>query len=409
MSTTPDRIHLSPPDMTWRERESLLHAFDSNWIAPVGPAIDEFEARLRSVTATEDAVALTSGTAALHLGLLALGVGPGDIVVVPTVTFIATANVVRYVGAIPHFVDCEPISGNIDPAALTQALGDLQQAGHRAKAVITVDLYGACPNYSEIESICNRYAVPILEDAAESIGASHQGRPAGSFGRLAALSFNGNKLITTGGGGALVGPRSLIDKARHLASQARMPAPHFEHDQVGYAYKMSNLLAAVGVAQLERLDLLVGRTRNIHLRYLEAFHHFPGLKVAPQDHHGGRGNGWLTVLMTDPTRHRSPADLCRLLNDQQIEARPAWKPMHLQAPYQECAITGGAHARDHFLRGICLPSGSSMTDADQQRVIDAMIQLLRPRHGELELDEIDLSRGPTRPRPDNPPSIRRVA
>ena len=395
--------------MTWRERESLLQAFESNWIAPIGPAIDEFEARLRSITATEDAVALTSGTAALHLGLLSLGVGPGDVVVVPTVTFIATANVVRYVNAIPHFVDCDPITGNMDPAALAQALGDLQRSGHRAKAVITVDLYGACPNYSEIEPICNRYAVPILEDAAESIGASHQGRPAGSFGRLSALSFNGNKLVTTGGGGALVGPRSLIDKARHLAGQARMPGLHFEHDQVGYAYKMSNLLAAVGNAQLERLDLLVGRTRNIHLRYLEAFHHFPGVAVAPQDAHDGRGNGWLTVLLTDPTRHRPTAEICRILNDQQIEARPAWKPMHLQAPYQNYPITGGINAQDHFRCGICLPSGSSMTDDDQQRVIDAMIRLLRPRRGELELDEIDLSRERARPRPDNPPPIRQVS
>ena len=408
MSPTPDRIHLSPPDMTWRERESLLQAFDSNWIAPVGPAIDEFEARLRSITATEDAVALNSGTAALHLGLLALGVGPGDIVVVPTVTFIATANVVRYVGATPHFVDCDPVTGNMDSDSLRQALGDLHQSGNRAKAVITVDLYGACPNYSEIEAICNRYAVPILEDAAESIGASHQGRPAGSFGRLAALSFNGNKLVTTGGGGALVGPRSLLENARHLASQARLPEAHFEHDQVGYAYKMSNLLAAVGVAQLERLDLLVGRTRNIHLRYLEAFHHFPGVEVAAQDAHGGRGNGWLTVLMTDPTRHRPVAEMVRLLQDQQIEARPAWKPMHLQAPYRDFAITGGSNALDHFRCGICLPSGSSMTDGDQQRVINAVIQLLRPRHGDLDL-EIDLNHERVRPRPDNPPPIHRVA
>lgn len=404
-----DRIYLSPPDMTWRERESLLQAFDSNWIAPVGPALDEFEARLRAITATEDAVAVTSGTSALHLGLLTLGAGPGDIVLVPSVTFIATANVVRYVGATVHLVDCDPTSGNIDPSALEQALKDLQQRGQRAKALISVDLYGTCPNYTEIERICNRYSVPILEDAAEAIGASHDGRPAGSFGRLGALSFNGNKLVTTGGGGALVGPKSLIDKARHLASQARTAELHFEHDQVGYAYRLSNLLAAVGVAQLERLDLLVGRTRKIHLRYVEAFHHLAGVEVVSQDQHGGRGNGWLTVLMTDPTRHRTPAQICAILNEQHIEARPTWKPMHLQAPYRYEAITGGANAGDHFRRGICLPSGSSMTDEDQQRVIDAMIPLLGPRYRSLDLDEIDLIRERVRPRPDSPPPKRRVA
>lgn len=409
MHPKPERIHLSPPDMSWREREALLRAFDSNWIAPIGPALTEFEARLRSITATEDAVAVTSGTAALHLGLLTLGVGVDDIVLVPSVTFIATANVVRYVGASPHFVDCDPNTGNIDPSSLEQALEDLQHSGRRAKALITVDLYGACPNYTEIERICNRYAVPILEDAAEAIGATHDGRPAGSFGRLAALSFNGNKLVTTGGGGALVGPQSLIAKARHLASQARTPELHFEHDEVGYAYRLSNLLAAVGVAQLERLDILLRRTRAIHLRYLEALHHLPGVAVVRQDQQGGRGNGWLTVVMTDPTRHRTPTEICQALNEQHIEARPTWKPMHLQAPYRNEAITGGANARDHFRRGICLPSGSSMTDDDQQRVIDAIVPLFRPRYSSLDLDQIDLSGERVRPRPDSPPPTPRAA
>ena len=376
--------------MSWREREALLHAFDSNWIAPVGPALNEFEARLRSIAQTDDAVAVTSGTAALHLGLLALGIGPGDIVIVPTLTFISTANVVRYVGAIPHFVDCDETTGNIDPAALEQALSDLHRSNHRAKAVITVDLYGACADYTAIAPICSRFAVPILEDAAEAIGATHQGRPAGSFGRLSAFSFNGNKLATTGGGGALVGPEELISKARHLASQARTPKLHFDHDEVGYAYRLSNLLAAVGSAQLERLDLLISRTREIHHRYLETLHHFPGVDIIRQDSNGGRGNGWLTVLLTDPSRHRSPEMICHTLQNQyNIEARPAWKPMHLQRPYTDCSITGGSQAASHFRRGICLPSGSSMTETDQRRVIDAMITELRPRNGTLQLDRLD--------------------
>jgi len=395
--------------MSWRERKELLAAFDSNWIAPIGPALNEFEARLRLLTATEDAVALTSGTAALHLGLLTLGINAGDIVIVPTLTFVATANVVRYVGATPHFVDCDPTTGNIDPASLEEALDQLQRSGHRASAVITVDLYGTCANYSAIEPICNRFAVPILEDAAEAIGANHHGRPAGSFGRLSALSFNGNKLITTGGGGALVGPKSLIDKARHLASQARTPELHFEHDDVGYAYRLSNLLAAVGLAQLERLELMIARTRMIHMRYLEALHHFPGVEIIRQDR-GGRGNGWLTVLMTDPARHRTPEEICRtLLDEHNIHARPAWKPMHLQQPYRDVAITGGANAADHFRRGICLPSGSSMSDFDQQRVIDAMVNELRPQHGPIQLDRIDIRTEQAPQHQGNPPPIPRAA
>lgn len=407
-------LHLSPPDMSRREREALLSAFDSNWVAPFGPALDEFEARLRSIACTESALAVTSGTAALHLGLLALGVGPGDIVIVPTLTFVATANAVRYVGAVPHFVDSDPRTGNIDPSALEQALEQLHNAGHRAGAVITVDLYGQCANYSAIAPICSRYSAPILEDAAESIGATHAGRPAGSFGRLSIFSFNGNKLVTTGGGGALVGPRNLVDKARHLASQARLPELHFEHDDVGYAYRLSNLLAAVGVAQLERLDLLMERTRAIHHRYLEAFHHLPGVDVLRQDLDDGRGNHWLTILMTDPARHRSPTRICESLRAVHgIEARPAWKPLHLQRPYEDFSITGGEVAADHFRRGICLPSGSSMSEIDQQRVIDVLLDELRPGKA-LDLDELDVSGGDlsdeqSRSLPDSPATTNRAA
>ena len=198
-------IHLSPPDMSARERQALLEAFDSNWIAPAGPALNEFEARVQSVSGTGAAVAVTSGTAALHLALRVLGIGPGDIVLVPTVTFVASADAVRYVGAVPHFVDCDPRTGNIDPDQLERAIRNLDAVGYRPAAVMTVDLYGACANYREIERTCRQFDIPIIEDAAEAIGATHLGRPAGSFGTLAAFSFNGNKLVTTGGGGALVG------------------------------------------------------------------------------------------------------------------------------------------------------------------------------------------------------------
>ena len=321
--TISKRIHLSPPDMTDRERTALMNAFDSNWIAPAGPALNEFEARLRAITATDDALALTSGTAALHLGLLALGIGAGDVVVAPTLTFVASANAIRYVGAVPHFVDCDPQTANMSPAALERALTDLYRAGVRVRAVMTVDLYGSCANYREIEAICAYFGVPIIEDAAEAIGAQHNGRPAGSFGRLAAISFNGNKLVTTGGGGALVGDGELIARARHLATQARDPELHFEHSEIGYAYRMSNLSAAIGCAQLERLDRLIERTRNVHYRYQDALGHLPGVSFIDQDREG-RGNGWLTVITTDPTLHPTPTAICRSLAAQDIEARPAW-------------------------------------------------------------------------------------
>ncbi len=408
-----DRIHLSPPDMTERERASLLAAFDSNWIAPAGPALNEFEARLRAVTATEDALAVTSGTAALHLGLLALGIGAGDVVVAPTLTFVASANAIRYVNAVPHFVDCDPHTGNMSPDALERALTDLYHAGVRVKAVMTVDLYGACANYREIEAICAYFGVPIIEDAAEAIGAHHNGRPAGSFGKLAAISFNGNKLVTTGGGGALVGDADLVARARHLAGQARDPELHFEHSEIGYAYRMSNLSAALGCAQLDRLDVMIQRTRAVHHRYLDALGHLPGIGVLDQDVEG-RGNGWLTVITTQETLHPTPTELCRQLLVHNIEARPAWKPMHLQPLYRGFGITDGRVAAGHFAAGLCLPSGSSLSLADQTRVLDTLIGILRPKRRTLDLDTIDMADAPkvdltlgrTRPHPERPASTR---
>ncbi|MDW3175909.1 MAG: aminotransferase class I/II-fold pyridoxal phosphate-dependent enzyme [Acidimicrobiia bacterium] len=366
-------IHLSPPDMSVRERRRLLDAFDSNWIAPAGPELNEFESRLRSIAGTEAAVATTSGTAALHLALQVLDVGPGDVVLVPTVTFVASANVVRYVGAEPHFVDCDPRTGNIDPGELECALDTLARDGIRPAAVITVDLYGACANYRLIERICARFDVPIVEDAAESIGATHSGKPAGSFGKLAAFSFNGNKLVTTGGGGALVGPSELVERARYLASQAREAAVHFEHGEIGYAYRLSNLSAALGSAQLERLDLLVARTRVVHRRYMSELGRLEGVEVMSQDR-DGRGNGWLSVVELDQQLLPSPAAVCGALAAVSIEARPAWKPMHLQPLYSDSPMTGGASAELHYSRGICLPSGSSLTVEQQTRVIAAFTE-----------------------------------
>ncbi len=389
-------IHLSPPDMSVRERRRLLDAFDSNWIAPAGPELNEFESRLRSIAGTEAAVATTSGTAALHLALQVLDVGPGDVVLVPTVTFVASANAVKYVGAEPHFVDCDPRTGNIDPGELECALDTLTRAGIRPAAVITVDLYGACANYRLIERICARFDVPIVEDAAEAIGATHSERPAGSFGKLAAFSFNGNKLVTTGGGGALVGPSELVERARFLASQAREAAVHFEHGEIGYAYRLSNLSAALGSAQLERLDLLVARTRAVHRRYRSELGHLEGVEVLSPDR-DGRGNGWLTVVELDQQLLPSPAAVCGALAAVSIEARPAWKPMHLQPLYSDSPMTGGASAALHYSRGICLPSGSSLTVEQQTRVIDAFSEAVSSEKTTDLTTKIDLRGSKTEP------------
>lgn len=390
--THAERIYLSAPDVTEHERAALTAAFDSNWIAPFGPAVNDLEDALCAITQTDAALAVTSGTAALHLGLLALGVGPGDIVVVPSLTFVASANAVRYVGATPYFVDSDPATGNVDPELLDMALRGLANSNHPPAAVMTVDLYGSCADYSRIEAICAHYRVPILEDAAEAIGASHAGRPAGSFGALAAISFNGNKLVTSGGGGALVGPPHLIERARHLAGQARESALHFEHHEIGYAYRLSNLLAAVAAAQLDRLGAISGRTRAINARYREVFSMFPGVSLIDIDR-DGHGNGWLTVVEVDQAKHPTPTQICQMMAVDNIEARPAWKPMHLQKVYADSVMVGGAASEHHFRSGICLPSGSAMTSADQERVISSFLSALTPPRPPMAASVIDLNPG----------------
>lgn len=364
-------IHLSAPHMTDREREALLAAFDSNWIAPAGPAIDEFERGLATQAGTEAALATTSGTAALHLALRVLGIVRGDTVLVPTLTFVASANAVRYLGAIPYFIDAEEHTANIDPKLVESTIEQLQRAGRTPAAVMTVDLYGNCADHGAIREICGRYDIPIVEDAAEAIGATHRGRPAGGLGDLGVYSFNGNKLVTTGGGGALVGPAAWVDRARHLATQARDHALHYEHSEVGYAYRMSNLLAAVGNAQLSRVDDMVDATRWIRARYVEALGDIDGLHFQSIDV-GGRSNSWLTVALFDDRMHLAPHEICRKLAEKGIDARPAWKPMHLQPVFAGNEIAGGSVAERHYRRGLCLPSGSSMTTAEQDRVIAAV-------------------------------------
>ncbi|GAA3232040.1 DegT/DnrJ/EryC1/StrS family aminotransferase [Dactylosporangium siamense] len=365
---TNTRIHLSAPDISGTEERYLVNALRSGWVAPVGPDLDAFETEIARRCGTAHAVGVSSGTAALHLALLAMGVGPGDAVVVPTLTFAATANAVVYTGAEPVFVDCEPDTGNVDVALVERAVADLRRDGRHVGAVIPVDLFGACADNARLEAL----DVPLLEDAAEALGASRDGRQAGSFGRAAALSFNGNKIITTSGGGMLVtGDAALAARCRYLATQARQPVAHYEHADIGYNYRLSNLLAAVGRAQLSRLDGMIARRRQLRERYAKAFAGAPGVRIVGEAEHGS--NCWLTVIAVDERESGwAAARLGEHLAGHDIETRPVWKPMHQQPVYRAARswLTGAADRL--FATGLALPSGSQLTDTAQQRIFDAI-------------------------------------
>src|SRR6266545_7338293 len=293
------RIYLSAPDVGEAEERRVLGALRSGWVAPIGPDVDGFEGDVARRVGVAHAVALSSGTAALHLALLSYGIGPGDVVVVPTLTFAATANAVVYTGARPYFVDCEPLTGNLDPDLLDEAVRRLRAAGHRVRAAVPVDLLGKCADYNAVGKAAEQHDLPILSDAAESFGASRDGRPAGSFGRAAALSFNGNKIMTTSGGGMLLtGDAALADRVRYLATQARRPVAHYEHADVGYNYRLSNLLAALGRAQLERLPEMSKRRLEINSQYRTSLGGLDGLEFMPIAS-WGNWNGWLTCVLFD--------------------------------------------------------------------------------------------------------------
>jgi dTDP-4-amino-4,6-dideoxygalactose transaminase len=366
-------IYLSPPHMGSLERQLLLDAFDSNWIAPLGPHVDAFEREFAETIGVPCALAVTSGTSALHLALAGLGVGPGDEVLTSTLTFAATANVIAYVGATPIFIDASPVTWTLDPDLLEEELARRTRNGRRPAAVIAVDLYGQCCDYDRIAGVCEVYGVPLVEDAAEALGATYRGRAAGAFGKCAAFSFNGNKIITTSGGGMLVShDRRFIERARHLATQARDVAPHYEHSDVGFNYRMSNLLAAVGRGQLRTLAPKIERRRAIRDAYQEALRTQPGVKFLPEAAYG-RSNAWLTCILVEPHSFGATRDEVRQhLESKNIESRPVWKPMHLQPVFRHCAVRGGAVAARLFERGLCLPSGSGMTDDEQGTVIAAI-------------------------------------
>jgi dTDP-4-amino-4,6-dideoxygalactose transaminase len=372
------RVFLSPPDVGDEERHLLLDAFDSNWIAPLGPHVDGFEDDLATMIDVPAALALSSGTAALHLALLLLGVEPGADVLVPTQTFVATANVVTYVGARPVLVDSDPATWTIDPDLVASELEARARTGRLPAAVITVDLYGQCADYDRLLATCAAFDVPLLEDAAEALGATYRGRPAGTFGAAGVFSFNGNKIITTSGGGMLVShDEAMITRARYLSTQAREPVVHYEHVAVGFNYRLSNLLAAVGRGQLRGLARRIDRRRAINKQYRTALADVPGIDFMPVASYG-EPNYWLTCILVDPTEFGATHEDIRMaLEALDIESRPTWKPLHLQPVYAEAPRVGGQAAASIFDRGLCLPSGSSLEPADQDRITTAIRALAR--------------------------------
>ena len=365
------RVYLSPPHLSGEELGFVRQAFEENWVAPLGPHVDAFEKELASYLGIGHAAALSSGTAAIHLALRVLGVQRGDDVICSSLTFSASANPILYEGANPVFIDAEPSTWNLDPALLAEELEDMARRGRRAKAAILVDLYGQSADWDAIRAVCTRFDVPIIEDAAEALGADYRGKKCGTFGRIGIFSFNGNKIITTSGGGMLVADdQALVDRARFLATQARDPAPHYQHSSVGFNYRLSNVCAGIGRAQLRVLDDRVNARRRVYERYHEGLGDVPGISFMPEASFG-RSTRWLTCIQVDDTLlGASREDLRLALADKDIEARPVWKPMHMQPVFAGARTRGGRIAEGLFERGLCLPSGSSLLPEEQDRVID---------------------------------------
>jgi len=364
---TRDRIFLSPPHMGGRELDFIHAAFDANFIAPAGPQLAAFEQAFCELTGFAHCLAVSSGTAAMHLALRLLGVGPGDVVMASTLTFIGSVTPVTFLGADLHFVDSDRTSWNMDPRLLAEAIDAEEAAGRRVAAVIPTDLYGQCSDYDAIRAVCEPRGIPLVIDAAEAVGATYKGRPAGRGGDAAVYSFNGNKIITTSGGGLLAGDDgAFIAEARRLSQQARDAAPHYEHTTIGYNYRMSNISAAIGLGQLEMLDGFVARRREISAWYEAALADLP-VSFMPEAAYG-RSNRWLTVMLLDPAFGAAPEDLRLALEAENIESRPVWKPMHLQPVFASAPCSGGAVSEDLFARGICLPSGTALTEADLERI-----------------------------------------
>lgn len=372
-----EKIHLSPPHMGEKELLYVMEAFKSNWIAPVGPNIQAFEKELSDYVGSKGAVALSSGTAGIHLALKLLGVAKGDLVFCSDFTFVASANPILYERAVPVFIDSEPFTWNMSPQALFAAFIDAERSGRLPKAVIITSIFGQSADMDPLIEICAHYGVPIVEDAAESLGATYKGRPSGTFGKFGVFSFNGNKIITTSGGGMLVSDDlELLDKARFLSTQARDPAIHYEHSEVGYNYRLSNILAGIGRAQLEVLEERIAARRAIFQHYYDHLSTIKGISFMPEPENSF-STRWLTAMLVDEqTAGICLAQLMDAFSAQNIEVRPLWKPMHLQPLFKGSAYyrhnTETSISEELFSSGVCLPSGSSLSLEGQWRVIDCI-------------------------------------
>jgi dTDP-4-amino-4,6-dideoxygalactose transaminase len=378
MAPTRPRLYLSPPHVAADEQALVRDAIASNWIAPLGPHVDAFEREVAAAVGVRHAAALSSGTAALHLALQIVGVRPGDTVLCPTLTFVASVSPVVWLGARPVLVDSERASWNLDPDLVAEELDTAARRGTPPKAVVPVHLYGQTANLGPILDACRRHGVAVIEDAAEALGATYLGRGAGSLGRAGILSFNGNKIITTSGGGMLVSDdEAVVKRARFLATQARDPAPHYEHSELGNNYRMSNILAALGRGQLRTLGDRVERRRRNFSLYQEALRDVPGVSFMPEAP-WGRATRWLSVILVHPLEFGATRESVRLhLESSNIEARPVWKPMHLQPVFRDTRVVGGSVAESLFEKGLCLPSGSQMSDSDVGRVVDTILSTPR--------------------------------
>ncbi len=374
-----EKVYLSSPHMGGNELNYIQEAFDANWIAPLGPNVNGFEKDLENYLGEEMYVAaLSTGTSALHLALIMLGVQAGDEVICQSMTFSASANPITYQGATPVFVDSETDTWNMCPVMLENAIKDRIAKGRKPKAIIPVHLYGMPAKMDEIMAVANRYEIPVIEDAAEALGSKYKGRKAGTFGVMAALSFNGNKIITTSGGGALVSSsKAHIEKARFLATQARDAAPHYQHSHIGYNYRMSNICAGIGRGQMEVLDERVSQRRAVYQMYVDKLSSVPGISFLPEPE-GHYSNRWLTTILVDPSM--SPGGITRedirlALEKDNIESRPLWKPMHMQPIFETYPYYGSGISEKLFEQGLCLPSGSNLTDEEKERIFGNLSKL----------------------------------
>ena len=364
------RLYHSPPHMSGLELEHITDAIQSNWVAPVGPHLDKFEQLFVERIGTQHAVAVTTGTAAIHLALRSLDLQLGDEVICSSFTFCASANPITYEQATPVFIDSDRISWNMDPNLLEEELLECAKNGRLPRAVIVVDILGQSADMDAIVKIASQYEIPVIEDAAEALGGTYKGRSVGTAGWSSTFSFNGNKVITTSGGGMLCSDdKALIEQARFLATQARDPAPHYEHSKIGFNYRLSNLLAAVGIAQLQVLDERVKKRRSIFEFYQDRLGILPGITMMPIADYA-ESNYWLTVIQVDATTFGATAeDIRQRLEVDNVESRRVWKPMHCQPVFKGCRIRGGDVAEDLFQTGLCLPSGTAMNNGDLERVV----------------------------------------